>query len=59
MIRGIRTYAAALTDICWPFFYFFQPIIAIRPLAVFVQRLQASKGQLTMIHPLLAKVSFS
>ncbi|KAK3825833.1 MAG: hypothetical protein J3Q66DRAFT_328689 [Benniella sp.] len=32
-----------------------QPIIAIRPLAVFVQRLQASKGQLTMIHPLLAK----
>ncbi|KAF9981453.1 hypothetical protein BGZ65_003932 [Modicella reniformis] len=32
-----------------------QPIIAIRPLAVFIQRLQASPGQLTMIHPLLAK----
>ncbi|KAG0024147.1 hypothetical protein BGZ80_005694 [Entomortierella chlamydospora] len=33
----------------------FQPIIAIRPLAVFIRRLQASPGQLTMIHPLLAK----
>ncbi|KAF9357125.1 hypothetical protein BGX26_004242 [Mortierella sp. AD094] len=33
----------------------FQPIIAIRPLAVFIQRLQSSPGQLTMIHPLLAK----
>ncbi|KAF8947646.1 COP9 signalosome complex subunit 3 [Haplosporangium gracile] len=32
-----------------------QPIIAIKPLAVFIQRLQASPGQLTMIHPLLAK----
>ncbi|KAI8594767.1 hypothetical protein EDD21DRAFT_330031 [Dissophora ornata] len=32
-----------------------QPIIAIRPLAVFIQRLQTSPGQLTMIHPLLAK----
>ncbi|KAF9429059.1 hypothetical protein BGZ76_001875 [Entomortierella beljakovae] len=33
----------------------FQPMIAIRPLAVFIRRLQASPGQLTMIHPLLAK----
>ncbi|KAF9109851.1 hypothetical protein BGX27_007117 [Mortierella sp. AM989] len=33
----------------------FQPIIAIKPLAVFIRRLQASPGQLTMIHPLLAK----
>ncbi|KAG0372137.1 hypothetical protein BGX24_000681 [Mortierella sp. AD032] len=32
-----------------------QPIIAIKPLAIFIQRLQASPGQLTMIHPLLAK----
>ncbi|KAI7831267.1 hypothetical protein BC939DRAFT_438064 [Gamsiella multidivaricata] len=32
-----------------------QPIIAIRPLATFIQRLQISPGQLTMIHPLLAK----
>ncbi|KAF9581828.1 COP9 signalosome complex subunit 3 [Lunasporangiospora selenospora] len=32
-----------------------QPIIAIRPLSVFIQRLQRSPGQLTMIHPLLAK----
>ncbi|KAG0266308.1 COP9 signalosome complex subunit 3 [Mortierella polycephala] len=32
-----------------------QPMIAIRPLATFIQRLQANPGQLTMIHPLLAK----
>ncbi|ORZ14276.1 hypothetical protein BCR41DRAFT_323277 [Lobosporangium transversale] len=32
-----------------------QPIIAIRPLAVFIKRIQATPGQLTMIHPLLAK----
>ncbi|KAF9428948.1 COP9 signalosome complex subunit 3 [Podila epigama] len=32
-----------------------QPIIAIRPLVIFIQRLQASPGQLTMLHPLLAK----
>ncbi|KAI1308740.1 hypothetical protein EDD11_004178 [Mortierella claussenii] len=32
-----------------------QPIIAIRPLSVFIRRLQASPGELTMIHPLLAK----
>ncbi|KAG0331964.1 COP9 signalosome complex subunit 3 [Podila horticola] len=32
-----------------------QPIIAIRPLAVFIQRLQATPGQLTILHPLLAK----
>ncbi|KAF9911210.1 hypothetical protein EC991_004434 [Linnemannia zychae] len=32
-----------------------QPIIAIKPLAIFIQRLQSSPGQLTMIHPLLAK----
>ncbi|KAG0207963.1 hypothetical protein BGX28_000976 [Mortierella sp. GBA30] len=32
-----------------------QPIIAIRPLAAFIQRLQISPGQLTMIHPLVAK----
>ncbi|KAG0351152.1 COP9 signalosome complex subunit 3 [Podila minutissima] len=32
-----------------------QPIIAIRPLAIFIQRLQATPGQLTILHPLLAK----
>ncbi|KAG0242924.1 COP9 signalosome complex subunit 3 [Actinomortierella wolfii] len=36
-----------------------QLFIAIRPLATFVQRLQTSPGQLTMLHPLLAKISLS
>ncbi|KAG0056676.1 COP9 signalosome complex subunit 3 [Gryganskiella cystojenkinii] len=32
-----------------------QPVVAIRPLATFIQRIQSSPGQLTMLHPLLAK----
>ncbi|KAF9168400.1 COP9 signalosome complex subunit 3 [Actinomortierella ambigua] len=36
-----------------------QTFIALRPLATFIQRLQTSPGQLTMLHPLLAKTSLS
>ncbi|KAF9974131.1 COP9 signalosome complex subunit 3 [Actinomortierella ambigua] len=44
----------------WNFVNVFDPLFtALRPLATFIQRLQTSPGQLTMLHPLLAKTSLS